>query len=379
MDEVKTKIDDANAVSGRSKSLFDDVKTYLNFDKAPDCLIRLDASLQDSPDRVTVEEFADFLGISRQTIWNYINAGAIQYTKELGYKTSYISVKDSLIPMSFQMALRKMNCKLSEKQTNVICLNTESADPSQNKLLLESKYPKSNCITLDDIFESSIHLLHSIVPIEEVAERVKVLADADFKSLEKKFNNEKAAIDKEVDEVLKKTYIKTRKEFEKLLNETEIPEDRIHCDIDEFRGVLDCMAQQKALSEAIALRNIRLRILFDEKAKAYKLYSPCVNDEVGKEYARLYKKAYRQLVGEKIQSSIRSCLDEDHMMIHNYNLAGSISEDMSGIADVFKSIKYTYNTVILGYSSLDDSLKAFIDTLVTDIERKGSKYSVVTM
>ena len=61
--------------------LYERIKEKMSFDEAPACLTQLDAEVQDGSigdAYVSADEFADYLGVSRQTIFNYIGDKTIK-------------------------------------------------------------------------------------------------------------------------------------------------------------------------------------------------------------------------------------------------------------------------------------------------------------
>lgn len=282
--------------------------------------------------------------------------------------------------MCIQTVFKKMNAKLFDKQVTVICLNKSGDDLSKTKALLAERYPESTCISMNDIFELTEGSLNSIIPIEQIADRVKKLAEDEVKILEKKYEADKTEMNRKVEELITTTYKSTVSEYMQLLKGVKAnPEYKLHCDIEDFIEALGYLAQQKATEKAEAYQRMQALTVVNNQMTACKQYKPEVDGKVGEQYEKLYRKAYRQLIGDSIKNSVREFIDRDHMMLYECKMTGDLSDDMSAISDAFDSIKFTGKTIIVGYEDLDPVYKAYIFNLIKNIEKKGAKYKVSTM
>ena len=105
----------------------------------------------------------------------------------------------------------------------------------------------------------------------------------------------------------------------------------------------------------------------------------CTDETLGLSYEKLFKRAYKREVGNQALNTIENVLEKEHIMLNTYSLAGNVAVDMMSIDLIFKSLQTSYRTIIMGYSNLDDNLKAYVDTKIKGVESLGSNYEVTTM
>ena len=358
--------------------LYERIKEKMSFDEAPECLAQLNAEVQDGPigdAYVSVDEFADSLGVSRQTIFNYIGDKTIKKGVKEETSRTVISIEHNLIPLSIQMVQKQMREQIFEQETNLIFFNREGLTIDEIKLLVQDKFPDSTCISLKDVNDTASDLMYELLPIDKIAGKAQELAEAEISVFDSRFADKEVLSKKRIEEQAQQIYQKAYNDWLRLLNETDIPDGAVDCSISDVKKVLGYMAQQKAVKTGTLLLKESISNMTQERIDACNKYSPCVefrngSQKVGSVYEKLYRKAYRQLLGESIREGIGNCQSQKHILVTNCKIAGRMGEDMRIVDKLFGKMKISYHTVLMGYDSMDDITKSFLKGKVSDMESK---------
>lgn len=370
--ESEKAIEDAN----KSKVLV--TNSQLTEEEIPKCVRDLHHKYNNQIDfdsLLSADDLAILSGASRQTVLNYANSGILNGQKKLGDKTVYFDFKESVVPLFCQLMSKRTQEDRTRNEINIVCLCKD--EPEKDKYLQAIKSKYSSVVSNETLFE----LLYSSLsmPTDIVFTANKAI---DF--AEELYEKEKKDID--TDEVLKRTeldkdvaddYNERQIAFFRTLSKVDFSSDKYSVTAEDVKPILQEMARIQAI-ELATRKNISIKSSKNSKVmNVRRKYA--YETEVGTEFEKMYVRALKIAIGNNLRKTLYKTLLSEHVMLSVCELSEDFAVNMMSIEETFRNIHPSYRTLVMGYSTLDDSMKAYIDAKCNSLKNLGSEYSVTTM
>lgn len=376
--EVKADLMNENSEITDTKTTFDNAKSFSNLKDVPESAKILYNSIQFSTeDFVSADDLAVLFNISRQTILNYTKAGILTGQKRLGDKTLYYNLKDSFLPVYFNVIDSNLRKIYRASEINIICILKDDVEKEKYLEAIKSQYGENDLLTLEKLNEFGVSALGTKPDILDVIKTANASAEEERRSesdlLIKTCQLE--GIENTTQRI--KLEEKFKNEFAGLLKEAHFSEHGVDVDEHDVAVALTHLAGIKARKTVATLNSTKDSP--DKRMTDLNKSYNCTDETLGLSYEKLFKRAYKREVGNQALNTIENVLEKEHIMLNTYSLAGNVAVDMMSIDLIFKSLQTSYRTIIMGYSDLDDNLKAYVDTKIKGVESLGSNYEVTTM
>lgn len=376
--DVKADVTNESNSLSNSKSNFKYGKKQPTFKEIPESVKTLFDSLSFDVDvLISADDLAILIGKSRQTILNYTRAGILEGQKKIGDKSMYYNLKESLVSLFFSILDKDFRDDLRSNEVNIICIMKNEAETDKCMGAIKHQYSEDKIVTFEKLKEIGVSSC-SMKP--DISKVIDTTADL----VKKEFDNKSDMITKEsqiedVDNYNRQVELtsKYRKEFASLLSKCDFAGKGIDVDMQDVSTALSYLAEVKAQEDMKAYKSAikKPEQRMEELAMSYKYTS----DNVGKSYEKLFRRAYKRELGKQSIKAMMNVLQSEHIFLNTYVLTGDTPKDLISIDSIFNSLNDSYRVILMGYSSLDDFLKGYIDTKIKAIESFGSCYEVTTM
>lgn len=362
--------------ANKAKVLF--TNSQLTEEEIPDCIRQLHNHYNFNitfDELISADELAVLSGASRQTILNYANSGILKGQKKLGDKTIYFNFKESIVPLFYQLMTRRTQEEIELNEINIICLYKDIAERDKYIQAIKSKY------SVVDSAESLVELVELTLkmPTDRAFTANKAIDYAEDLIEKESKDIEQATVLKKTksDDEMKKDYTDRLLSFFDTLSKVDFSTGDFKITAEDVKPVLKEMATIQAMELSIkknARTNINKGIKTDKVKKRY-----AYKTEIGEDFEKLYVRALKTAMGNNVRKTLYRTLLSEHVMLNMCELSEDFAMNMMSIEKTIKSMHPSYRTIIMGYSSLDNALKAYIDAKCNSLKELNSEYLVTTM